>query len=153
WAETYDRDLTDIFAIQSDVALRIAGALEAELSTEEKTRIKKQPTDDVQAYQLYLMGRHCLARWTTEGMDQAIKYFEQATSRAKNYALAYSDLGYAYTEIGIGVAGSLPPEEAFRKARAAVAKALELDPELPEAYAVQAHLKMSVDYDWAGAEA
>jgi serine/threonine-protein kinase len=64
WAETYDRDLTDIFAIQSDVALRIAGALEAELSHEETTRIKKQPTADVQAYQLYLMGRHCLARWT-----------------------------------------------------------------------------------------
>jgi serine/threonine-protein kinase len=153
WAETYDRDLTDIFAIQSDVALRIAGALEAELSHEETTRIKKQPTADVQAYQLYLMGRHCLARWTGEGMDQAIKYFEQAVARDKDYALAYADLGYAYTEIGIGVAGSLHPGEAFRRAKAAVARALEIDPDLPEAYAVLAHLKVAVDYDWAGAEA
>ena len=153
WAETYDRDLTDIFAIQSDVALRIAGALEAELSPEEKTRIKKQPTDDVQAYQFYLMGRHCLARWTNEGFVQAIKHYEQAIARDTHYALAYADLGYLYTEIGIGVAGSLPPEEAFRKAKAAVAKALELDPELPDAHAVQAHLMMSCDYDWVGAEA
>ena len=153
WVETYDRDLTDIFAIQSDVALRIAGALEAELSPEEKTRIKKQPTDDVQAYQFYLMGRHCLARWTNEGFVQAIKHYEQAIARDTHYALAYADLGYLYTEIGIGVAGSLPPEEAFRKAKAAVAKALELDPELPDAHAVQAHLMMSCDYDWVGAEA
>ncbi len=153
WAETYDRDLTDIFAIQSDVALRIAGALEAELSHEETTRIKKQPTADVQAYQLYLMGRHCLARWTGEGMDQAIKYFEQAVARDNDYALAYADLGYAYTEIGIGVAGSLHPGEAFRRAKAAVARALEIDPDLPEAFAVLAHLKVAVDYDWAGAEA
>jgi len=153
WAETYDRDLTDIFAIQSDVALRIAGALEAELSHEETTRIKKQPTDDVQAYQLYLMGRHCLARWTNEGMEQAIKYFEQAIARDKNYALAYADLGYVYTEIGMGVAGSLPPDEAFGKAKAALARALELDPELPDALAVRAHLKVARDYDWAGAEA
>ncbi len=153
WAETYDRDLTDIFAIQSDVALQIAGALEAELSHEETTRIKKQPTDDVQAYQSYLMARHCLARWTNEGFVQAIKHYEQAIARDKDYALAYADLGYLYTEIGIGVAGSLPPEEAFRKAKAAVAKALELDPELPDAHAVLAHLKMSREYDWAGAEA
>ncbi|HEY7026306.1 MAG TPA: protein kinase [Gemmatimonadales bacterium] len=153
WAETYDRDLTDIFAIQSDVALQIAAALEAELSPEERTRIKKQPTDDVQAYQSYLMGKHCFIRWTEEGFDQAIKHFDQAIARDKDYAPAYAGLGYVYTEIGIGVAGSLPPEEAFRKAKAAVDKALELDPELAEAHVVLAHLMMSCDYDWAGAEA
>jgi serine/threonine-protein kinase len=86
-------------------------------------------------------------------MDQAIKYFEQAVARDKDYALAYADLGYAYTEIGIGVAGSLHPGEAFRMAKAAVARALEIDPDLPEAFAVLAHLKVAVDYDWAGAEA
>src|SRR6185295_2828576 len=67
WAETYDRELTDIFAIQSDVALQIAGALEAELTQEERKRIRKEPTDDVQAYQLFLLGRRCLTRWTQEG--------------------------------------------------------------------------------------
>ena len=81
WAETYDRDLTDIFAIQSDVALHIAAALKAELSHEERTRIRKEPTDDVQAYQLFLLGKHCLSRWTQEGVDQGIKHLEQAVAR------------------------------------------------------------------------
>jgi serine/threonine-protein kinase len=152
WAQTYDRDLTDIFTIQTDVALQIAGALEAELSSEEKTRIHKKPTDDLQAYQQYLLGKHCMARWTDEGIDQAIKHFEQAVTRDPNYALAHAGIAYAYTEIGIGVAGSLPPDEAFRRAKTAVARALELDPALPEAHAVLAHLKVACDYDWVGAE-
>ncbi|MGH7630979.1 MAG: protein kinase domain-containing protein, partial [Gemmatimonadales bacterium] len=66
WADTYDRQLTDIFAIQTDVALQIAAALEAELSPEERSRIRKEPTRDVQAYQLYLLGRNCINRWTDE---------------------------------------------------------------------------------------
>jgi adenylate cyclase len=85
-------------------------------------------------------------------MDQALKHFEQAIARDPNYALAYASLAYAYTEVGIGVAGKLPPDEAFRRAKAAVARALELDPGLPEAHAVLAHLKVACDYDWAGAE-
>jgi len=70
WAETYDRELTDIFAIQSDVALQITGRLEAELSPEERSRIRQAPTDDIQAYQSYLLGKHCVSRWTQEGVDQ-----------------------------------------------------------------------------------
>jgi serine/threonine-protein kinase len=153
WAETYDRDLTDIFAIQTDVALQIAAALEAELSPEERRRIRKEPTGDVEAYQLYLLGRHCLLRWTEEGIDQALKHLEQAVARDPNYALAHATIAYAYTETGIGVAGTLPPDEAFRRAKAAVARALELDSGLAEAHAVLAHLKVACDYDWAGAEA
>jgi serine/threonine-protein kinase len=153
WAETYDRDLTDIFAIQTDVALQIAAALEAELSSEERSRIRKPPTDDVQAYQLYLLGKHCLVRWTEEGIEQGLKHLEQAIARDPNYALAYATIGFAYTENAIGVAGTLPPDEAFRQAKAAVAKALELDSGLAEAHAVLAHLKVACDYDWTGAEA
>jgi serine/threonine protein kinase/Tfp pilus assembly protein PilF len=152
WAETYDRDLTDIFAIQSDVALQIAGALEAELSTEEKRRIRKQPTDDVQAYQLYLMGRHCLVRWTQEGVNQALRYMEQAVARDPEYALAYATMAYAYADMATGVAGSLPPAEAYQRAKTAVKRALELDPGLAEAHAVSGYLKYISDYDWAGAE-
>jgi TolB-like protein/Tfp pilus assembly protein PilF len=152
WAETYDRDLTDIFAIQSDVALQIAGALEAELSTEEQRRIRKQPTDDVQAYQLYLMGRHCLVRWTQEGVNQALRYMEQAVARDPEYALAYATMAYAYADMGTGVAGSLPPTEAYHRAKTAVKRALEIDPGLAEAHAVSGYLKYISDYDWAGAE-
>ncbi len=152
WAETYDRELSDIFAIQTDVALQIAAALQAELSPEERRRIGQEPTDDVQAYQLYLLGRHCLSRWTHEGVDQGIKHLEAAVARDPDYALAYATIGYAYTEIGLGVAGALPPHEAFRRAKAAVARALELDPGLAEAHARLASLKFVCDYDWTGAE-
>jgi serine/threonine-protein kinase len=152
WAETYDRELTDIFAIQSDVALQIASALKAELTQEERSRIRKEPTDDVEAYQLYLQGRHCMHRWTGEGMEQGIKHLEQAIARDPDYALAYAAIAYAYTDMGIGVAGVLPPNEAFERAKAAVGRALEIDSGLAEAHAVLAHLKYACDYDWAGAE-
>jgi eukaryotic-like serine/threonine-protein kinase len=153
WAETYDRDLIDIFAIQTDVALQIAGALEAELTHEEQTRIRRKPTDDIQAYQLYLQAKHCLTRWTQEGTDRGLSYLEQAVARDPDYALAYATIAWAYTELALGVAGSLPAEEAFRRAKAAVARALQIDSGLAEAHAVLGHLKYASDYDWAGAEA
>ena len=153
WTETYDRKLTDIFAIQTDVALQIAGALEAQLSAEEKTRIRKEPTKDVEAYQQYLLGSHCLVRWTQEGVDQGLKHLEQAIARDPDYALAYATIAHAYTNIGLGVAGSLPAQEAFRLAKAAVARALEIDDGLAEAHAMLGQLKFVCDYDWEGAEA
>jgi serine/threonine-protein kinase len=152
WAETYDRELSDIFAIQTDVALQIAAALQAELSPDEGRRIRQEPTEDVQAYQLYLQGRHCLIRWTEEGVHKGIEHLEQAVARDPDYALAYATIGHAYTEMGIGVAGGLPPEEAFRRAKTAVTRALELDPGLAEAHAWLASLKFVCDYDWTGAE-
>jgi len=152
WAETYDRDLTDIFAIQTDVALQIAAALEAELSPEEHGRIRKEPTQDLEAYQLYLQGRHCIIRWTQEGVELGIRHLEEAVARDPGYALAHATLAHAYTGLGLGLAGAVSPEEAFRRAKTAVARALELDPGLAEAYAVVGHLKFACDYDWAGAE-
>src|SRR5689334_11146375 len=153
WAETYDRELTDIFAIQSDVALHIASALRAELSPEERRRMDKEPTDNVDAYQRYLLGKHCLARWTEEGVGQALRYLEQAIEQDPDYALAYSTIAYAYTDIAVGVMGSIPSDEAFRRAKAAAARALEIDSGLAEAHAVLGHIKYACDYDWAGAEA
>src|SRR5207244_5408806 len=88
WAETYDRGLTDIFAIQTDVALQIAAALKAELSREERTRIHREPTADVHAYQLYLQGRHCYTRYTDESIRKGIEYFGQAIGADAGYAMA-----------------------------------------------------------------
>src|SRR5438034_2782706 len=90
WAETYDRQLTDIFVIQSDVALRIAGALEAELTADERTQIRRGPTTDLQAYQLYLKGRHCFFRFTQEGIRKGIEYFPQAIVKDPSYGLAHT---------------------------------------------------------------
>ena len=154
WAETYDRQLTDIFAIQTDVALHIAAALRAELSRDERTRIHREPTADVQAYQLYLQGRYCYMRYTDEGIRKGIGYFEQAIEADPGYALAHAGLALAHAEQASGAGGGRArPDEAYRAAMAAVTTALELDGELGEAHAVLGLLKTTHDFDWAGAEA
>jgi eukaryotic-like serine/threonine-protein kinase len=150
WADTYDRQLTDVFAIQTDVAFRIAAALRAELSADETTRIRKEPTRDLHAYQLYLQGRHCLVKYTTEEMRKAIGYFEQAIELDPNYALAYAGVATGYGELG--ETGALTPEEAYRHAREAATTALELDSGLGEAHSILGMVKVAWEFDWAGAE-
>lgn len=150
WADTYDRDLTDIFAIQTEVALRIAEALDAELSTDERTRIHGRPTTDPRAYQLLLQGRHHHIRFTADSLRQGIDYYQEALRRDPAYAPAWSGLAMAYTELG--EQGMLPPDEAYPKAKEAAARALDLDPELAAAHVTVAHVRMVYDFDWAGAE-
>jgi serine/threonine-protein kinase len=150
WSETYDRQLTDIFAIQSEVALQIAAALQATLSPDERARVGREPTRDVHAYQLYLQGRHRFITYTDEGMRQAIEYFERAIARDPNFAPAYAGIANAYTELG--EIGLLPPNEAYPRAKAAVDKALALDPDLGEAHCTAAFCKMVYEFDWRGSE-
>jgi serine/threonine protein kinase/Tfp pilus assembly protein PilF len=153
WAETYDRQLTDIFAIQTDVALQIASALEAELSPDERTRIRRKPTSDVHAYQLYLQGRHCYSRNTEESIRKGIEYFRQAIAVDPDYALAHTGVALAYAEIAAGATGGVvQPDLAFQEAKEAVTRALALDSQLGEAHSVLALLKFSREFDWAGAE-
>jgi serine/threonine protein kinase/tetratricopeptide (TPR) repeat protein len=154
WAETYDRQLTDIFAIQTDVALQIASALEAELSPGERKRIHRKPTSDVRAYQLYLQGRYCYSRYTEESMRKGIDYFRQAIAIDPDYALAHTGVALAYAELAAGATGGLlKPDLAYQQAMEAVNQALALDGELGEAHSVLALLKFTHDFDWAGAEA
>jgi serine/threonine protein kinase/Tfp pilus assembly protein PilF len=154
WAETYDRQLTDIFAIQSDVALQIAAALRAELSRDERTRIHREPTADVQAYQLYLQARHWYGRYTDQSIRKGIDYFQRAIAADPDYALAHAGLALAYAEQASGAGGGTArPDEAYRIGMEAARAALALDDELGEAHAVLALLKMTHDFDWAGAEA
>jgi serine/threonine protein kinase/tetratricopeptide (TPR) repeat protein len=150
WTETYDRQLTDIFAIQMEVALHIAAALKAELSPDERARIRREPTSDVRAYQLYLQGRAAYIRFTGDGMRQAIRFFEQAIERDPGYALAYAGVATAFTELG--EVGELSPGEAHPRAQAAAARAVALDPELGEAHCTVAYGKFVYEFDWAGAE-
>jgi len=153
WAETYDRRLTDIFAIQTDVALQIASALEAELSPDERTRIHRKPTSDVRAYQLYLQGRYYYSRYTGESIQKGIEYFRKAIAIDPDYALAHTGLALAYAELAAGEGGSaLRPDLAYLEAKQAITRALALDGQLGEAHSVLALLKFSRDFDWAGAE-
>ena len=155
WAETYDRQLTDIFAIQSDVALQIAAALKAELSPDERTRICREPTRDLLAYQLYVQGRHWLSQYHTEAaLFKAVGYFEQALASDPGYALAHAGIALAYIEFVISQGGGrMNPEVASARARDAAARALELDGHLAEAHGVMALLRLVWDFDWTGAEA
>ncbi len=151
WAETYDRQLTDVFEIQTDVALQIAAALKAALTPEDRSRIRQEPTTSMEAYQLYLQGRHCLLRYNEEGMQKAVTYFERAIDRDPGYALAHAGVAYALLELTI--TGGVSPEPAFHKARQSVEKALALDNTLADAHCMLGQIRMAWDYDWAGAEA
>ncbi|MFL5574590.1 MAG: tetratricopeptide repeat protein [Gemmatimonadaceae bacterium] len=150
WAETYDRRLTDIFSIQTDVALCIAAALETELSPAERTRVRREPTNDIQAYQLFLQGRQLYIRYTPDTSDRAIACFERAVARDPTFALAYAHLAMLYTESAEN--GVRAPDVAYRRAAEAAARALTLDPELGAAHCTMGYLKGVREFDWAGAE-
>ena len=153
WVETYDRQLTDIFAIQADVAVQIAAALQAELSPDERTRIHREPTRDLEAYQLYLQGRHWFSRYTVEGVRKGIEYLEQAIARDPQYAPAHVGLALAWAHLGVDPGGgAVKPAVAYQRAKAAVTRALALDGGLGEAHAVLGLLKFVCDFDWTGAE-
>ena len=98
WAETYDRELKDIFAIQSEVAQKIASSLKAKLSPEEKERIERRATQDTEAYALYLKGRSYYNHYTKEDNEQSIVFFKKALQLDSAYALAYAGLGDAYSQ-------------------------------------------------------
>lgn len=103
WGETYDRQMTDIFAIQTDVALQIAAALKAELSPDEQARVRREPTKDVEAYRLFLQGRRWFIKYTPEAIMHAIEYYDRAIARDPTFALACANLAMAYTDLAEGV--------------------------------------------------
>ena len=148
WAETYDRKLTDIFAVESDIAKTIADTLHAKLTGSEKSAIAKRPTADTEAYELYLKGRFFWNKRTGPDLRKAIAYFNQAIAKDPNYALAYAGLADAYVLLPpYGAASAL---ESFPQAEAAAKKALELDDALAEAHTSLAQVLVSYDFDFEG---
>jgi len=151
WAERYDRKLTDIFAVESDIAAKIADALQARLTGAERRAISSQPTENSEAHQLYLRGRFYWNKWVGPEFDKSRQYYQQAIELDPNYALAYAGLADFYG-FAFGF-GYLPPEEKWAKAQEDNAKkALELDPTLGEAYNSLASDKLYYHRDWPGAE-
>jgi len=149
WAEQYDRELTDVFAIQSDVAKRVAAALRAELTSAEKKRIETRPTEDFEAYTLYLRGRYFWDR-RPGGLPKALEYFEKALEIDPDYPLAHA--GVADCFMHLGFYGYLPPREAWSKAKASAMRALALDGEIAEPYASLGYAKALYDWDPLAAE-
>jgi len=147
WGDIYDRELIDIFAVESDIAKTIADTLQAKLTGEEKQMIAAKPTSDTTAYELYLKGRSVWSKRGGENLRQAIAFYEQAIARDPNYALAYSGLAEAYVVLPIYTA--VAPREAFAKAKAAALRALQLDDKLAEAHTALADVLFD-DLDIAG---
>ncbi len=149
WAETYDRKLTDIFGVESDIAKTIAEALQATLTGSEKTAIAKRPTANSEAYELYLKGRFFWNKRTGNDLKKSIDYFNQAIAKDAGYALAYAGLADAYALLSVYAVA--PPGDAFPKAKAAAQKALELDNTLAEAHTSLAETLAIYDFDFARA--
>ena len=150
WSGTYDeRKLADVFDIQSDLARRIAGALDANLSPSERGRITRRPTESIEAYTLYLKGRFAWAQ-RDEGLLTAVDYFKQAIALDTQYARAYAGLASAYPPLAVH--GYIDPREARPLARDAANRAVALDDSLAEAHTALAGYLHVFEWDWAGAE-
>src|SRR5207247_2417856 len=133
WADIYDRKLTDIFAVESEIAKTIADTLQAKLTGSEKSAMSKKPTDKPEAYEFYLKGRFFWNKRTGVDLRKAIDYFNQAVAKDPNYALAYVGLSDSY--LLLPNYGSTSSQEALPPARTAAKKALALDDSLAEAHA------------------
>jgi len=151
WGDTFDRQLTDIFEVQSEVAQQITGALSLALSPEEKQRVEKKATSDADAYNLYLLGLFHANKWAEADVLKAIECFQGAIAKDPGYAVAYAGLADAYELLSIGFS-SKPPAVYLAQAKAMALKALEMDDSLAEAHTSLAYARWLGDLDWPGAE-
>jgi TolB-like protein/Flp pilus assembly protein TadD len=153
WAETYDRDLQDVLALQSDVAQNIAREIHIALPAREQARLAgiRRPVNP-EAYEAYLKGRCLWYERTTQAITRSIGYFQQAIQKEPNYALAYAGLADAYSLLALIPWDGLRPLDAMPKAKAAAQRALEIDESLAEAYSSLALVQHRYDWDWPAAE-
>ena len=149
WADTYDRKLTDIFAVETEIAKTVADVLQAKLTGSEQHVIAARPTENAEAHQLYLKGRFFWNKRTGSDLKKSIDYFEQAIAADPNYALAYAGVADAYALLP-GYSGG-NPGDCYPKAIAAAKKALELDDTLAEARTSLALAIWYYDFDFSQA--
>lgn len=150
WAESYDRSLEDIFAIQSDVAESVARALQAELSPSEVARLERRATDDIRAYDAYLKGRFLYNLRTEDGIRKSVTFLEEAIRRDPVFALAHAGLADSFVLLGLYNADR--PDRVMPRAKASAQNALRLDPGLSEALTALACVRSIYDWDWTAAE-
>ena len=148
WSQTYERTLSDVFALQDELARAITATLTQKVVGTSSGPLVQPPTDNVDAYTLYLRGRHAWTLASLEGFETAASCFEQALAADPNYAVAHAWLAYAYAIMGFDEFGLIPSLEAIPKIRSAATRALELDPGLGDAHFAQALLAALYDWDW-----
>jgi TolB-like protein/Tfp pilus assembly protein PilF len=149
WAESFDRQLTDIFRIESEIANTIAQTLQAKLTGSEKVAVSARPTENPEAYQLYLKGRFFWNKRTAVDLRKSIEYFNQAIEQDPNYALAYAALAQAWLLLPAYDGGA--PKDCFPHAETAAKKALALDDNSSDAHAALGMVKQIYDFDLPGA--
>src|SRR6266849_7646021 len=150
WGEQYNRKLSNLVSVQQEIAADISSRLRPKLAGEERRLLARRPTENVEAYQLYLQGLFYWNKWTEADFKRAADYFTQAVQKDPRYALSYAGLADTYSQLGD--AGYLPPSEAWPKAKAAAMQALEIDDTLAEAHTSLALVKEHFEWDWTGAE-
>jgi len=150
WAETFDRKLTDIFSVESDVAKAIADQLRAHITRQEEQVIAAKPTKNIEAYDAYLRGRYFWNKRTSDGIKHAIEHFQQSIARDPDFALGHAGLADSY--IALTFYNFAAPHETMPKAKESAIKALALDDTLAEAHASLAHILMNYDWNWSAAE-
>ena len=151
WAETYDREMADVFDVQEELARAILHALRGSLAAGRPPSQTLRPTEDLGAYELYLRGRYILhARNSRDAIRAAIGYFEEAVTRDPSFAHAHARLGDAHARLGALAHGR--PDTEFARARAAARRALELDSTVAEAHVALGHVLFASNFDWVASE-
>ena len=150
WAKTFDKTESDVFSVQREIAQSVAEGLELEFGQAQQDQVAKRQTKNLEAYNLYIQGRKMWQTRTREGMRGSIEKFELALAKDPNFALAHVGIADAYNQLtGYSYAA---PKVSFPKAERELLRALELNPQLSEAYASYGDLKWHYHWDWVGAE-
>ena len=149
WGEQYHRKLADLLAVQSDIAREVSQRLRSQLSAEDQKKLTKGSTDNPEAYRLYLKGKYYTDKFTKEGFETGIDYFNQAIAVDPNYGLAYSGLAYNYIN---QMDWFMAPNEAGPKTKDAAEKALAIDESDARAHLTLAILAHWYEWKWAAAE-
>ncbi len=150
WGEQYDRKVSDVLSVQEEIAREIANKLEVRLSTQQAKMLTKRYTENVEAWQTYLLARYYWNQRSPENLRRSVTYFQQSLVQDPSNALAYAGLADSY--FVLAVSGNMSPPEAIAKARVAAQKALQLDDSLAEAHTSIAQITATHDHDWETAE-
>jgi serine/threonine-protein kinase len=151
WSEKYDRDFDDIFSIQDEIAHTIVQTLQLKLTESTDKKLVQRYTNDMEAYNLYLKGRHHWRSRTHSGLQKSIEYFQEAIQKDPQYALAYSGLADSFSILGFYA--FIPAMEAYSKAMEAAEQSLKLDPMLAEGHLSLGAVFLYFDYNWTRGEA
>jgi|HubBroStandDraft_4_1064222.scaffolds.fasta_scaffold35644_2 TolB-like protein/DNA-binding winged helix-turn-helix (wHTH) protein/Tfp pilus assembly protein PilF len=149
WGGQFNRSAEDVLALQDDLSREIAEKLRVKLTGEQKQRLARRNTEDAEAYRFYLKGRYYWNKRSPEGMQKAASYFQQAIDKDPGYALAYA--GLADTYVYLSFFNMVAPRDAMPRAKAAAAKALEIDDHLAEAHVSLGYMSYAYDWDWPAA--